>query len=380
MSVLTPECYALEGVPAELYVLGGEADEIRTMLQGLNAHQRRQLDEHLDRVMTPPIYRGRTDVDWATALADANDDKLLDFVQWNETHTLSMNESQRTQDRIARRTEKYREKIELALLSHDLPRSAEVALDRSRLVRVIIGDAFTTTVRGAAGSYSRKHGVAVLQQGASVETHEHELMHGAGKLPWLLNEIFATHSQQVASYGYPGVLDPRQREKVRAGYVERRILGETYLSAGKVEFSGWLGLEAFFEGDFQGPKVQELYAALNTSFGTYSILQDSEGWWNESYTQLSQNYPDAGSPYWGVGADVYTDLAVQFEAKEARDENFNDVIKAAIERYKKLRQEAEQTSAQRVDARNYYLVAAAGLALAYKKYTGQGPDDEPRYF
>lgn len=204
------------------------------------------------RVSAPPeiveAAGGRASTEWRRWLSEgANDDQLLEFLQWNYDAMLAMQNDPRVQMEIARQKADYKQALARGIQEGWLHPDANEAIGDVDEAHIYIGDPFDTYFRDVAGYY--RYGAdwvvvagerfnaswrsGVLSQLARVG--KHEINHLAlGELPyWWLNEAATEHIARSLEEGQPDVLHPHDRHKEGVIYEKVRMLVDHLFKAGQ---------------------------------------------------------------------------------------------------------------------------------------------------
>lgn len=269
-----------------------EIDVARTYFRGLRPSQRRTLATYIA-ANAPDEFKSDGAADWAEHLAEASDDQLGAFLDWNAAHTVAVNADPAVQTEIAVRRNRYKQLLQHAIIRRKLPDTAEGAIDRADLVPIVIGDVFSTELRSMNGFHVPQTGVVVLKQTASAATFEHEMNHAAlGKLPSIFNEAFTTHIQAVLHTGAPDVLNPYDRADNNQSMVTQRALSAAVLSGGLDTVPASEGIASYCENDAAGPVTNALRDRLRASYRGIDILKTIDHWYAYNFVASWEECPD----------------------------------------------------------------------------------------
>lgn len=139
--------------------------------------------------------------DWLSA--DANNDMLLNFLQW---HNFSLAETQQTpeiQAKITEQKQAYSAAIKQALNSHHLPWPAAESLVTLEDIEVLVGDVFDTSMNHLGGYHIYNSNYIVLAENNIEQAGMHEFNHAVlGNITYSwLDEALTEHIAMSLKHG-----------------------------------------------------------------------------------------------------------------------------------------------------------------------------------
>lgn len=239
----------------------------------------------------------------------ANDDQLLNFLQWHVSMLDRQQGSPEVQENIKIHKQEYGAAVRQGIAAGRLHPEAREAIGQANNVKVVIGDVLDEIIKdGAYGYHVLGSDRVVIAQGYgrkddSVkdvkymlrEALKHELDHavlsGLGHPIWY-EEAMAEHNARVFEEGMPYELDPQLRPQ-EGYYPEVRSLVSTLAKCGNPNKPVSSDLFTCFYSA-RSPEAKrktytELAAGLEDSWGVKNVLIQVTNKINE-YTQLLQIY------------------------------------------------------------------------------------------
>lgn len=166
-------------------------DSVRARLTEISPVSRPKLDAYLDADMPADLKTARAawqkqsgNPDGVAWLKSMSNDQLVQFLEWHNNRLDGINADPAVQEKIAQQKAAYKNKIQKAVESGQLPIDAEEIAVRVDQIEPIIGDTFDTVMKGNHGYRRSYDGRVVVEENYSTRTFDHEMSHAVlGSLP-----------------------------------------------------------------------------------------------------------------------------------------------------------------------------------------------------
>lgn len=251
---------------------------------------------------------GGENLSWTSWLGNAaNDEQLLNFLQWHTDRLERQQTNPYTTRLIEKERAKYKAGLRLGIDKGWLHPDAQTALEEVEDIKVYLGDYFDTTMREWGGYHIRgsdrvviasAHGKKWQRRQLKKEIKRaanHEFNHAVlGELSstWL-DEAATEHIAQVISDGEPTVINPAKRSGSDGAYVEERALLAALANKGRKKIPARLFTRAYSEKTGYSDN-EELSLAIEESWSVPGAEIAASALLDRYVERLETEYEESG--------------------------------------------------------------------------------------